>query len=125
MARILIVEPSADVRELFAHVVVRLGHEPVALDRPCPRDETSDVALVLLEPDAPGALAFAQALHADRPELPIVCASIQPRSPEAAAFAPAAYLLKPFALAELEAALSGALRAVESARTLRPAPRAA
>jgi CheY-like chemotaxis protein len=104
VARIGIIEPQQEVRDLFAHVVARLGHELV-------EGVPEDVDLLLVEPADPAALAAAASLRSRRPDLPIVCASILPQMPEARALAPAAYLLKPFALAELGAALTAALAA--------------
>lgn len=115
MARIVIMEPSFEVRELFALVVMRLGHEAVCYDNF--RDESLedadavllDLDVLLVEPGSPSALAIAQQLRERLPALPIICASIYPRSPEVAALDPVAYLLKPFALAELEGALENAV----------------
>ena len=105
MARILIVEPHPDVRELFARVVGKLGHETVRLED-CEGDDAA-VAAAILEPAAPGADEVARRLHAAG--VPIVCASIEPPRPEIRELEPVAYLLKPFALGELEAAIAAAL----------------
>jgi DNA-binding NtrC family response regulator len=114
VATIVIAEPQEDVRELFAHVLRRLGHDPVDPstveldgDRPA-----AAVDLLLFEPADRGAMRLAQRLRAERPELPLICASIFPRTAEARALKPVAFLEKPFDLAELEAAVA---RAVASA----------
>ena len=106
-ARILILEPNAEIRELFCRLVVSLGHEAVVRDD-LVADDASSIDLVLLEPADHERLAFAAALHARRPELPLVCASIYPRIPAASALDPAAYLTKPVSLAQLSRALDDA-----------------
>jgi DNA-binding response OmpR family regulator len=110
VARILIVEPHADIRALFAHVVRRAGHEPVLaeLHEGCP-----DVDAAVIEPgDGPG-LACARRLRALG--RPVVFASIFPAEQETLELQPAAYFVKPFALAELEQALEAALAQAEAA----------
>jgi CheY-like chemotaxis protein len=106
VARILICEPHAEVRELLGHVVVRLGHEPV--DALAHAPDGDDVDAVLLEPaHAPSREAVAR-LRVSRPALPVVCTSIHP--PEADGEVESfAYLLKPFALEDLEDAIERAL----------------
>jgi hypothetical protein len=95
-----------------------MGHEPVF---PTGRhnDALPDgaVDVVLLEPADPTALGAAEKLRRRNGALPVVCASIHPGSERAGGLGPVAYLLKPFALSELEQALC---LAVESA----PAPAA-
>jgi hypothetical protein len=66
------------------------------------------VDALLLEPADADALATAETLRASREGLPIVCASIYPESEQFDALQPLAYLLKPFALADLERALCAA-----------------
>jgi CheY-like chemotaxis protein len=107
MARILICEPHADVRSLLASVVCRIGHEPVLSDGT--REQALDVDAILLEPGATGGLELATWARERRPQLPVVCASVFPPSPEAEALRPDAYVLKPFPLHELEQALASAL----------------
>lgn len=104
----MVTEPHCEVRELLERVVTRLGHEPVNADVRA-EDDFPDADVLLLEPAPPEALAFAQALRRSRPEIPIVCASICPPSPDMMALDPVVYLLKPFALAELERALETAI----------------
>lgn len=108
MARILIHEPHPDVRVLLEAVVRRAGHEPVG-----PGELTSDDTpeLMILEPASADGLAAAAKLRRRLENLPIICTSIEPPSVVTKALAPAAYLLKPFRLGELESAISGALRA--------------
>ena len=103
MRRVLVLEPSDDVRDLFARLLTRLGYEPIFDGS----DATPDA--VLMEPADIGALERARALRAARPSLPILCASIEERSAATHELAPAAYLLKPFGMKELGAALTDAL----------------
>jgi DNA-binding response OmpR family regulator len=106
VARILISEPVLEIRELLERFVTRLGFEPVLVPA---GDDRVEVDVALLEPAGPGVLELAAALRSRRPDLPLVFASISPPTEEARALRPAAYLLKPFHLAELERALSSAL----------------
>lgn len=110
MARVLVCEHSPAVAELFALVLLRAGHEPIAFDAGDPA-AAHDVDAILLEPATPGALEHVRAARRRRPGLAVVCASIYPRSEEVAALRPAAYLVKPVPLAELEDALAAALAA--------------
>ena len=113
MARILVCEPHTEVRSLLGHVVGRLGHEAVF-----PGEDGDagfrhvDVDVLVIEPADPRALAAAQILRLQREDIPIVCASIYPPSPHSRRLGPVAYLVKPFALGELEAALDAALARV-------------
>jgi hypothetical protein len=111
--KVLICEPHAEVRALLGHVVTRLGFEPVYADAHsggAPDD--ADVDVLLVEPADPAALSTARAFRLRRRELPIICASIYPDLPGAERLRPLAYLMKPFALIDLERAL---LAAVENA----------
>jgi len=106
MARILISEPHPDLRVLIEAVVRRTGNEPVGQG-----ELTSDdaPAVMILEPASADGLAAAARIRCRLEDLPIICASIFPPSPETRALGPAAHLLKPFGLVELEAAISAAL----------------
>ena len=108
MARILIHEPHPDVRVLLEAIVRRAGHAPVGHG-----ELTSDDApeLMILEPASADGLAAAARLRRRLEDLPIICASIEPPSLASDALQPFAYLLKPFRLGELEAAISQALAA--------------
>lgn len=105
MARILIVEPHPEVRELLERVIARLGHEAVA-GRPDTVDLVSFDACVL-EPAAAAGETAARALA--EASIPTVCVSIWPPAPELDRLEPVAYLLKPFSLGDLEQALRDAL----------------
>jgi len=108
MARILIHEPHPDVRVLLEAIVRRAGHAPVGYG-----ELTSDDApeLMILEPASADGLAAAARLRRRLGDLPIICASIEPPSLESDALRPIAYLVKPFRLGDLEAAISAALAA--------------
>jgi hypothetical protein len=106
----MICEPHGEVRALLGHVVTRLGFEPVYADaRSGGALVDADVDILLIEPADPAALSTARALRLRRRELPIICASIYPDSPGAERLRPQAYLMKPFALIDLERALLAAV----------------
>ncbi len=108
MARILIHEPHPDVRILLAAVVKKAGHDPVGQGE-LSSDETPE--LMILEPASADGLAAAARLRRRLEDLPIICTSIEPPSSASKALHPVAYLVKPFRLAELEAAIASALAA--------------
>lgn len=99
MARILIGEPDDEVRRLLTFVVTRLGHEPVE-----PVD-ARNVDVYLFEPASSDCLELAQRLRRERPELALVALSINPPCARTRELAPIRHLMKPFARAELAAAL--------------------
>jgi DNA-binding response OmpR family regulator len=111
VARILIVEPHADIRSLFEHVVRRAGHEPVVADPD--EDVPPEVDAAVIEPGDTQGLSVARRLR--RRGVPVVFASIFPAEQEMLDLEPAAYFVKPFALAELEHALGNALRRAAAA----------
>jgi hypothetical protein len=104
VARVLICEPDPEVRELLSRVVVRLGHEPLLDDA-----ELAPVDAIVLEPSHAPSVERAQAFRAVNGHTPIVCASIDLPGTGSRRLAPAAYLVKPFALPDLEAAVTTAL----------------
>lgn len=108
MARVLIAEPSADVRALLERSIVRLGHEPVVHDR---RIAVDDADVLLLEPAFNGGMELALELREQQPELPIVICSIFPPSPQLQQLDPVAHVLKPFQRDSLEDALTAAVAA--------------
>jgi DNA-binding response OmpR family regulator len=108
MARILIHEPHPDVRVLLAAVVRRAGHDPVGQGE-LAIDDTPE--LMILEPASADGLAAAAKLRRRLGDLPIICTSIEPPNGATKALAPVAYLVKPFRLGELEAAIASALAA--------------
>jgi len=109
MARILIVEPHPEVRDLFVRIVSRLGHEPVVHDGET--EEPHDLDVVLLEPVHWDGVEIARSAQR-RSGARVVCVSISPPSEETLALG-SAYLLKPFSLADLERALLSALEPTE------------
>jgi hypothetical protein len=110
VARVLICEPHPEVRELLSRVVVRLGHEPLLDDA-----DLAPVDAILLEPSHAPSVERAQAFRAVNGGTPIVCASIDLPDAGSRRLSPTAYLVKPFALPDLEAALKGALNGKHSA----------
>ncbi len=111
MARILISESHAEVRRLLERMVVRLGHEPVAVRAPTPQQLTSADVFVL-EPADPIGAVLAQAAHLIDPTLPLICASVTAPPSELAELGISftATLVKPFTLEQLGAAIERALR---------------
>jgi CheY-like chemotaxis protein len=109
MARVLIAEPSADVRALLERAIVRLGHEPVVHDASRPDQGAVDV--LLLEPAYNGGVELAWEMRGAQPGLAIVICSIFPPSRELSELAPVAHLLKPFQRDALEDALTAAVAA--------------
>jgi CheY-like chemotaxis protein len=101
---VLICEPHPEVRELLRRVVVRLGHEPLLDDA-----ELEGVDAIVLEPAHPPSVERAQAFRSANGETPIVCASIDLPDVGSRRLNPVAYLVKPFALPELEHAIRSAL----------------
>jgi CheY-like chemotaxis protein len=101
---VLICEPHPEVRELLSRIVVRLGHEPVLEDA-----ELAPVDVILLEPSHAPSVERAQAFRAVNGDTPIVCASIELPDAGSRRLAPVAYLVKPFALPDLQHAIAGAL----------------
>jgi DNA-binding response OmpR family regulator len=106
MARVLISEPHPDCRTLLELVVQRVGHDPVG---PGELAGDDDLGLMILEPAAAEGLAMASRLRHRFEDLPIICTSIRPPTAVTALLRPAAYLVKPFRLAELERALLEAI----------------
>ena len=108
MARILISEPHPDLRVLLEAIVRRAGHEPVGHGE-LAVDEAP--AVMILEPASAVDLAAAARLRRRLEDLPIICTSTLPPSEHTRALGPVAYLVKPFRLGDLSAALASALAA--------------
>jgi CheY-like chemotaxis protein len=117
MARVLIAEPSADVRALLERSVRRLGHEPSAHD--CSGDGALDVDVLLLEPAFNGGIELARTMRARQPRLAIVICSIFPPSHDLQDLGPVAHVLKPFQRDALEDALTAAVKATDRAHSRR------
>lgn len=108
LAKILILHPPDDVRELIALSVARLGHEAVV--REASTDGAlPDVDVVVVEPSVPSSVTLVQRLRRSHPAVPVICVSIEPRTREVDVLTPFAYLLKPFHLRDLERALVAAI----------------
>jgi len=108
VARILIVEPHADIRSLLELVINRLGHEPVVYNGGS--EDPLNVDAAVIEPGEGPGIAVARQLRPRGVE--VVFISIFPPEPEALELTPSAYLVKPFPLYALENALSAALGAL-------------
>jgi DNA-binding response OmpR family regulator len=108
MARILISEPHPDLRALLEAIVRRTGHEPVGQGELTDDDAP---AVMILEPASADGLAAAARLRRRLENLPIICTSVSPPSANVRDLRPVAYLVKPFRLGELEAAIVSALAA--------------
>ena len=104
MARVLICEPHPEVRELLRRIVVRLGHDPVLEEA-----DLAPVDAILLEPAHAPSVERAQAFRAANGETPVVCTSIELPDAGTQRLSPVAFLVKPFALPDLEHALTSAL----------------
>jgi hypothetical protein len=102
--RVLICEPDPEVRELLRRIVLRLGHEPVLDDA-----AVSEVAAILVEPAHPASIERAQAFRAAGGNVPLICASTDLPNGGSKRLQPVRHLLKPFAVPELETALTDAL----------------
>jgi hypothetical protein len=104
VARVLICEPHPEVRELLSRIVVRLGHDPVHDDA-----ALEPVDAIVVEPAHAPSVERATAFRAVDEKTPVVCASIDLPDAGSRRLSPIAYLVKPFALPDLEAALKRAL----------------
>jgi hypothetical protein len=104
VARVLICEPHPEVRELLSRIVVRLGHDPVLDDA-----RLGPVDAILLEPAHAASVERAAAFKAVAGDTPVVCASIDLPNAGTRRLEPIAYLVKPFALPDVERALGQAL----------------
>jgi DNA-binding response OmpR family regulator len=107
VARILLCEPHTDIRTMLSFVVRRLGHEPLVCDGS--REQLFRVDALVIEPGWAQALEIAGWAREHSPHIAIVCTSIFPPWHGSEALQPDAYLVKPFALYQLENALAAAL----------------
>jgi DNA-binding response OmpR family regulator len=108
-ARVLIGEPFREVRALLERAVDHLGHEAVPHDRGW-RDALPDVDVLVLEPALTDGIELARALRRDNPDLPVICTCAASPGDDVEELDPVAYLVKPYALADLERALDEAVR---------------
>jgi DNA-binding response OmpR family regulator len=93
---------------LLEAIVRRTGHEPVGQGELTDDDAP---AVMILEPASADSLAAAARLRRRLENLPIICTSVSPPSAHTRDLRPIAYLVKPFRLGELEAAIVSALAA--------------
>jgi DNA-binding response OmpR family regulator len=105
VARILIVEPHADIRSLLELVINRLGHEPVIYNGGS--EEQANIDAAVIEPGEGPGIAVARQLRPQGVE--VVFISIFPPELDVLDLKPSAYLVKPFPLYALENALTEAL----------------
>lgn len=119
MATVMVTDEHDEVQRLLSHMVARVGHAPV-LWTAAQSDVLHGFEALLVEPAFPGCFRYAQAVRNERPELPIICVSIYPPTPDVRALGCVVHLLKPFSLSELESALEQALLA-PPARNTQPA----
>ena len=110
MASIAIRDPDGDVRALIQHVLVRLGHTIL----PESAEESADV--VVLEPASAPDVEAVRRLRARNPSLPVVCLSILPPLPETLELEPATYVVKPFTIPDVRAAVDCAIRGLRARR---------
>jgi hypothetical protein len=96
----LIIEPHHEVRDLLERVVKRLGNDVL---RELGDDGLAGIDACVIEPSAPGGEELVQTLRSAG--IPVVCVSIYPPTYAHRLLEPVAYLLKPFALGDLERAV--------------------
>jgi CheY-like chemotaxis protein len=109
MGRVLVLEPYEGIRAVIETVVRLLGHEPVVAALAGSREELGPLDAVVVEPAAPAARTLLEALLDEDPTLPVVCVSIEPEGADLLPVEPVAYLVKPFGVPNLSAALERAL----------------
>jgi len=115
---VLVGEPYPEVRGLVERVLAQLGHEAVPHTRTWDADRLPDVDVLILEPSLENGVALAQALRRAKPELPVICTASDPPARDVAQLEPVAYLVKPFAVADLEEALRGAIARARADRSV-------
>lgn len=118
MPSILISEPHLEVRELLERVVEAMGFEAL-VDEP---EHAASIDVLLIEPGNEQALDRARRLRTTRPDLPVVCVSIYPPQLESDMLYPAAYLVKPFSVAELQDVLRKVVASGTAAAVAASAP---
>lgn len=113
----MVADEHDEVQRLLSYMVARVGHTPV-LWAAAQSDELHGFEALLVEPALSGCFRYAQAVRSARPELPIVCVSMYPPTPDVRALGCVVHLLKPFSLCDLESALEQALLAPPARNTL-------
>jgi len=108
VARILVAEPDPDALALIERAIAASGHEAVLYR---PGSELPEVDVMLFEPSmGQRVVALAKVLASASPPVPVVVVSIQPPELAVHELRPVAYVLKPFSLDELRAAVEKAVR---------------
>jgi DNA-binding response OmpR family regulator len=108
VARILVAEPDPDALALIERAIAASGHEAVPYR---PGSELPSVDVMLFEPGmGQRVIALAKVLASASPPVPIVVVSIRPPELAVHELRPVAYVLKPFSLDELRAAVEKAVR---------------
>ena len=103
MARILIAEPHAEVRQLFVHFVSALGHEPVVYE---PNVAGVAVDVLILEPAMPGAFELIESMRALDADVPVIAVSVYPPTELPIGLSWTSFHLKPLGLGALREALA-------------------
>jgi DNA-binding NtrC family response regulator len=103
-ARVLILEPDPEIRDLLARIVIRFGCEPTLFEE-AESGEPPECDAVLVEPASVRRLAVATWLRDRRPNVPIICVSVDPHAEGAKRLRPAVSIEKPFGIADVERAL--------------------
>jgi CheY-like chemotaxis protein len=111
MTLVLIAEPSARVRQLLEQVVTDLGHETVCLG-----DPSGDLAcdVLILEPTWPSGRRVAERLRSRQPDLPIILVGSTKHPKLSDALTGYTRVAKPFALHDLQRALTDAAAEAEA-----------
>ena len=108
MARILVAEPDPDALALIQRAISTSGHETLLYR---PGSELPEVDVMVFEPGmGQRVVALARVLATASPPVPLVVVSIQPAELSVHELRPVAYVLKPFSLDELRAAVEKAVR---------------
>ena len=108
MARILVAEPDPDALALIQRAIAGSGHETVLYR---PGSELPEVDVMVFEPGmGQRVVALAKVLATASPPVAVVVVSIQPPELSVHELRPVAYVLKPFSLDELRAAVEKAVR---------------
>lgn len=114
MARILVAEPDQDVLALVERALAGWGHEAI---RYRPGAALPQVDVMLLEPGmGPRVVGLAEVLASGSPPAQLVVVSIHPPEAPVHALRPVAYVVKPFSLGALQAAVEKAVRRGERLR---------
>ena len=103
MARVLVVEPVHETRELIECVVRRMGHEIISTE------SFRNVDVVFYEPNSLAGRALALRVQGERPEVRLVACSASPPRETARGPRPFASLLQPFSSRDLRRVLEAAL----------------